>query len=123
MGSQTSLPRQRASFSHQRSTYLVDSRSRVIVFDLAAFESDSALNRGTSSFLSHAVDPSLRSLRREHTGLMSWPEHFFKPKQQKQIPEGTNQQANSLSTRAMQLSIYGSMVCSVNILWMFIALH
>lgn len=93
----------------------------MIVFDLAAFESDSALSRGTSSFLSHAVDPPLRSLSREHTGLMSWPEHFFKPKQQKQTPEGTNQQANSLSKRAMQLSIYGSMVCSVNLLWIFIA--
>ncbi|XP_050375032.1 sodium/hydrogen exchanger 7 isoform X4 [Argentina anserina] len=100
----------RTSFSHQGSSYLVDSRSRVIVFDITAFESGSGLNRRTSSFLSHAVDQPLRSLSKEHTGLMSWPEHFFKPKQQKQIPERTNQQSNSLSTRAMQLSKYGSMV-------------
>ncbi|KAM5566575.1 sodium/hydrogen exchanger 8 [Rosa sericea] len=109
-GSRTSFSRQGASFSHQGSSYLVETRSRVIVFNMAAFESDSPLNRGTSSFLSHGVDHPLRSLSREHSELMSWPEQFFKPKQQKQSPEGTNQQANSLSTRAMQLSIYGSMV-------------
>lgn len=84
----------------------------MIVFDVAAFEADSALIGVTSS---HAVDHPHKSLSREHSGLMSWPEHFFKPKQQKQNPEGIDRQANSLSARAMQLSIYGSMVCSVNL--------
>ncbi|KAK9935635.1 hypothetical protein M0R45_022729 [Rubus argutus] len=100
----------RASFSHQGSSYLVETRARVIVFDVAAFEADSALIGVTSSFMSHAVDHPYKSLSREHSGLMSWPEHFFKPKQQKQNPEGIDRQANRLSARAMQLSRYGSMV-------------
>ncbi|XP_050375031.1 sodium/hydrogen exchanger 8 isoform X3 [Argentina anserina] len=79
------------NFSCQGSSYFVETRSRVIVFDIATFESDSALSR-------------------EHTGLISWPEQYLHLKQLEQNPEGTNQQANSLSTRALQLSIYGSMV-------------
>lgn len=104
-----------ASFSHQGSSYLVETRSRVIIFDIAAFESDSTLIRRPSSFVSHAVDHPHRSISGEHSGLMSWPEHFYKAKQQKQNPEGIELQANSLSARAMQWSIYGSMVCSVSL--------
>ncbi|ONI31919.1 hypothetical protein PRUPE_1G339200 [Prunus persica] len=99
-----------ASFSHLGSSYLVETRSRVIIFDIAAFESDSTLIRRPSSFVTHAVDHPHRSISGEHSGLMSWPEHFYKAKQQKQNPEGIELQANSLSARAMQWSIYGSMV-------------
>lgn len=116
-----SFSHQRASFSHQGSSYLVETTARVIVFDVAAFEADSALTRVTSSFMLHAVDHPYKSLNREHSGLMSWPEQFFKPKQQKQNPEGIDRRANSLSARAMQLSKYGSMVCSVNLC--FSSLH
>ncbi|XP_021821170.1 sodium/hydrogen exchanger 8 isoform X1 [Prunus avium] len=93
-----------ASFSHRGSSYLVETRSRVIIFDIAAFESDRTLIRGPSSFVSPVVDHPHRSPSGEHSGFMSWPEHF-----QKANPEGIDQQANSLSARAMQLSIYGSM--------------
>ncbi|XP_008220964.1 PREDICTED: sodium/hydrogen exchanger 8 isoform X1 [Prunus mume] len=96
-----------ASFSHRGSSYLVETRSRVIIFDIAAFDSDSTLIR-RPSFVSHADHPH-RSLSREHSGFVSWPEHFYKAKQQKN-PEGIELQANSLSARAMQWSIYGSMV-------------
>lgn len=99
-----------ASFSHQASCYLVETRARVIIFDIAAFESESKLQRRSSSFVPHSVDHPHRPLSREHGGLMSWPEHFYKPRQHKQNSEWITQQANSLSTRAMQLSIYGSMV-------------
>lgn len=99
-----------ASFSHRGSSYLVETRSRVIIFDIAAFESDRTLIRGPSSFVSPVVDHPHRSPSGEHSGFMSWPEHF-----QKANPEGIDQQANSLSARAMQLSIYGSMVCSVSL--------
>lgn len=120
-GARSSFSHQGASFSRQGSSYLVETRARVIVFDVAAFEADSALIRVTSSFMSHAVDHPYKSLSREHSGLMSWPEHFFKPKQQKQNREGIDRQAYSLSERAMQLSKYGSMVCSVN--FCFSTLH
>ncbi|KAB1216544.1 Sodium/hydrogen exchanger 7 [Morella rubra] len=90
------------SFSRQGSWYLVETRARVIIFDIAAFEADSALQR-RSSWLPPAPDHPHKS------GLMSWPENFFKPRQHKQNSEGNDQPANSLSARAMQLSIYGSM--------------
>ncbi|KAK9277152.1 hypothetical protein L1049_006691 [Liquidambar formosana] len=98
----------RASFSHQGSSYHVETRSRVIIVDIAAFEAHGALQRRSSSLLPHSVDQTPRSLSRE--GLMSWPENFYKPRQHDQNPEGTDQQASSLSARAMQLSIFGSMV-------------
>lgn len=82
------------------------------MFDIAAFEPDAALVRMSSSLSSHAVDHPHKSFRREHSGLMSWPEHFYKQKHHKHSSE---QQTNSLSARAMQLSIYGSMVCHYRI--------
>ncbi|KAF3430996.1 hypothetical protein FNV43_RR25726 [Rhamnella rubrinervis] len=100
-----------ASFSHQGSCYLVETRARVIIFHIAAFESDSKLLRRPSSFLAHSGDLPSTSLSQEHGGLMSWPENFYKPMQNKESSEAVDQQeANSLSARAMQLSIYGSMV-------------
>lgn len=41
---------------------------------------------------------------------MSWPEHFYKHNNHEQISAGIQRQTNSLSARAMHLSIYGSMV-------------
>jgi hypothetical protein len=46
---------------------------------------------------------------------MSWPENFYRPRERKPNSEGTYRPANSLSARAMQLSIFGSMVCSIDI--------
>ncbi|XP_010066529.2 sodium/hydrogen exchanger 8 isoform X1 [Eucalyptus grandis] len=97
------------SFSHQGSWYLVETRARVIIFDVAAFEADTTLQR-TSSLIPHAVDHPLRTHSREHGGLMSWPKHFYKARQNRQSHEAINQHANSMSARAMQLSVYGSMV-------------
>ncbi|XP_048318425.2 sodium/hydrogen exchanger 8 isoform X2 [Ziziphus jujuba] len=100
-----------ASFSHQSSHYLVETRARVIIFDIAALESDSKLQRRSSSFLRHSADLPHRSFNKEHGGLMSWPENSYKARQHTEKSETVDQQkANSLSARAMQLSIYGSMV-------------
>jgi hypothetical protein len=98
------------SFIHQGSCYLVETRARVIVFDIAAFEPDAALVKKSSPRSLHAVDHPHSS--RQHSGLMSWPEHFYAQNQHKQSSE---QQSNSLSARAMHLSIYGSMVCQYRI--------
>ncbi|KAF4369495.1 hypothetical protein G4B88_016435 [Cannabis sativa] len=99
-----------ASFSHKASCYLVETRARVIIFDISAFGSESKLERRSSSFVPRSVDHHPhRPLGREHGGLMSWPEHFYKQKQHRDF-EGIGQEANSLSARAMQISIYGSMV-------------
>ncbi|GLU10794.1 hypothetical protein SLE2022_275760 [Rubroshorea leprosula] len=100
-----------ASFSYQGSWYQVESRARIILFDTASFVVDNALSRRSSQL--SATDSRHRSLRREHGGLMSWPEHFYKvphPEQDHGGPGGTSQQAKSLSAIAMQLSIFGSTV-------------
>ncbi|XP_058184288.1 sodium/hydrogen exchanger 7 isoform X4 [Rhododendron vialii] len=108
-GSETSGFKQ-TTFPHHGSLYQVETRARVIIFDIAAFESKKALQRRSSSFVPHPVDHTSRSLSKEHVGLMSWPENFYKPMETDQNPDEIDQQASSLSARAMQLSIYGSMV-------------
>ncbi|BAT74234.1 hypothetical protein LR48_Vigan252s004700 [Vigna angularis] len=99
-----------ASFTHQGSIYLVETTARVILFDIPASETDASLVRRSSSVLLHAGDHPHRSFRRKHSGLMSWPEHFYKQKNNEQISEGIERQTYSLSARAVHLSIYGSMV-------------
>ena len=84
----------------------------MIIFDMSALEADNALQQRSSS-VPHSADHSHRSLSRE-LGLMSWPENLYKRMQHKQNPDGIDRQANSLSAKAMQLSIFGSMVCSVH---------
>ncbi|KAJ8774727.1 hypothetical protein K2173_017173 [Erythroxylum novogranatense] len=99
-----------ASYYHQESRYQVETSARVIVFDITAFETHSSLQRRPSSLLSHSVEYNHRTPSREHGRLMSWPEHFYKPRQHKQKPRGADRPSDSLSARAMQLSIFGSMV-------------
>ncbi|XP_030959879.1 sodium/hydrogen exchanger 7 isoform X2 [Quercus lobata] len=96
------------SFSHQGSSYQVETRARVIIFDMSALEADNALQQRSSS-VPHSADHSHRTLSRE-LGLMSWPENLNKRMRHKQNPDGIDRQANSLSAKAMQLSIFGSMV-------------
>lgn len=97
------------SFSHQARWYQVETRARVIMFDIAAFDADRSLRRRPSSFLLYPTEHPSRSLSREHGSLMSWPEHSSMLRGHHDL-EGTYQQENSLSTRAMQLSIFGSKV-------------
>lgn len=81
------------------------------MFDMAGFPAGRALQRRSSSLLSRSVDhPS--SFSRELGGLMSWPENTFKAMSRRQDVEQTGQQETNMSTRAMQLSIFGSMVSS-----------
>lgn len=100
-----------ACFSHQGSCYLVEARARVIIFDIGAFEADLALQQRSSFLVAPSADQLHRPRSREHN-LMSWPENFYKQRQT-QNPEETDRKANSLSARAMQLSIYGGTVQSV----------
>lgn len=99
-----------ASFSHQPSWYQVETRARVIMFDIAGFLTGRGLQRRSSSLLSHSIDHSSMSFTREHGGLMSWPENSYKAMQHRQDVEQTGQHETNMSTRAMQLSIYGSMI-------------
>ncbi|KAM3705589.1 hypothetical protein ACJW31_03G091400 [Castanea mollissima] len=97
-----------ASFSHQGSSYQVETRARVIIFDMSGLEADNALQQRSSS-VPHSADHSHRPLSRE-LELMSWPENLYKRMRHKQSPDWIDRQANSLSAKAMQLSIFGSMV-------------
>ncbi|RDX89814.1 Sodium/hydrogen exchanger 7, partial [Mucuna pruriens] len=101
-----------ASCTYHGSCFLVETTARVIVLDIPASEVETALVRKSSSLLSHAGDHPHGSFRRKHKhiGLMSWPEHFYKHKNHNLQSEGVGRQTNSLSERAMLLSIYGSMV-------------
>lgn len=80
------------------------------MFDIAGFLSGRGLQRRSSSLLSHSIDHPSRSFSRELGGLMSWPENTYKAMQHRQDVERTGQQETNMSTRAMQLNIFGSMV-------------
>nr|AGW30208.1 SOS1 [Reaumuria trigyna] len=99
----------RTGFYHQTASYYVEARARVLIFDMAAVEAETALQRRPSSMVLHP-DQSAKSLSREFGGLMSWPEHYFKAVPQDQNLGRKDEQPNNLSAKAMQLSIYGSMV-------------
>lgn len=106
-----------ASFLNQASCYQVETRARVIMLDIASFDANRSLQRRTSSLISHTKDHPAVSQSREHGGLMSWPEQFSMPTQPHEHPVAeTDDHANNFSLRAMQLSMYGSMVCSYHFL-------
>ncbi|KAK1387163.1 Salt overly sensitive 1 [Heracleum sosnowskyi] len=100
-----------ASFLHQASCYQVETRARVFMLDIAAFEANRSLQRRSSSLVSHTKDHPSRSLSKEHCGLMSWPEQFYTQTQSNEhrVAE-TDKNVTNLSVRAMQLSMYGSMI-------------
>lgn len=93
------------SFSHHGVTYHVETRARVILFDMGV--QAGALQRPKSSFLQH--EKSTTSLVREHGGLLSWPENCFKSEQHQEDTRGMDEHVDLLGT-AMQLSIFGSKV-------------
>ena len=104
----------RVSFSQQATQYIVETRARAIIFNIGAFGADRTLHRRPSSLTpprSSSSDQLQRSFRKEHRGLMSWPENIY-AKQQQEI----NKTTLSLSERAMQLSIFGSMVKKISML-------
>lgn len=91
----------RAGSFYQVSTYQVETRARVIIFDIVGFEAGKTLQKRPSSCRSG-------SLGIERGGLMSWPEHLFNSyRHDGEVP---SDQQNNLSARAMQLSKYGSTV-------------
>lgn len=99
---------QAASSSSQVQSYQVETRSRIIVFDITGYESGRTLKRRSSSLISQSADHLPASPGGHHAGLMSWPELFLKSKRHDSgITEGHEK---NLSMRAMQLSKYGSML-------------
>ncbi|KAL8170531.1 hypothetical protein V2J09_022335 [Rumex salicifolius] len=97
-----------ASFCHHGSLFHVQTRARVVMIDMA-METEVLLRRPSSMLMLQKWDHSSTSIAREHGGLMSWPEHYNKAANQQQNSESMNEELN-LSARAMELSIFGSMV-------------
>ncbi|PIA30112.1 hypothetical protein AQUCO_05700080v1 [Aquilegia coerulea] len=99
-----------ASFYHQGSGYLVvETSARVIIFDVAALESDGVFRKQSASWISHSGE-SLGSQSREQNALMTCPEDVFMRRRHDHNSEKSDERVNSLSARALQLSIFGSMV-------------
>ncbi|XAR48002.1 hypothetical protein NMG60_11030674 [Bertholletia excelsa] len=98
-----------SNFFLQGSCYQVQTRARVIIFDIAAFEAHRPLQGRSPSIVSIDHHPP-RTLSKRHSGLMSWPEHFYKARLHPYSPDEKGKQPKNLSARAMQLSIFGSMI-------------
>ncbi|KAF5191355.1 Sodium/hydrogen exchanger [Thalictrum thalictroides] len=98
-----------ASFYHQGSEYLVERSARVIIFDVAALEGDGVLQKQSASWISHSGDPP-SGQSGEHNALMTCPEHVFMRRRHDHNSDESDQRVNSLSAKALRLSIFGSMV-------------
>ena len=97
-------------YCHTAPSYQVEARARIIFFDMGrASEAEADLQR-TTSLLSHGHELS-RTMSKEHSGLLRWPESFRRSRGQHSasLSEIRNQ-PGSFSARALQLSMYGSMV-------------
>ncbi|XP_076893552.1 sodium/hydrogen exchanger 8-like [Bidens hawaiensis] len=95
------------SFCHHASSYIAETRTRVIMYEISGFEGSGSLQRRTSSLISHGGPGDNPSPTREHSGLMSWPQGSFKSRKHS---SALDHHGNNFSARAMQLSMYGSMI-------------
>ncbi|CAN6339204.1 unnamed protein product [Urochloa humidicola] len=98
-------------YCHTAPSYQVEARARIIFFDMGrASEAEADLQRSVS-LLSHSHEPPPRAMSKEHSGLLCWPESFRRSRggHSASLAEIRNQ-PGSFSARAMQLSMYGSMV-------------
>ena len=93
-------------------SYQVEARARIIFIEIGRVSEMEADIQRSVSLLSQTHEPP-RTLSKEHSGLLSWPESFRKPRN---VSLGEiRSQPGSLSTRALQLSMYGSMVSAVSV--------
>ena len=97
-------------YCHTAPSYQVEARARIIFFDMGrASEAEADLQR-TTSLLSHGHELS-RTMSKEHSGLLRWPESFRRsPGGHSASLSEIRNQPGSFSARALQLSMYGSMV-------------
>jgi len=97
-------------YCHTAPIYLAEARARIFFFDMGrASEAEADLQR-TASLLSHGHELP-RTMSKEHSGLLRWPESFRRSRgaHSASLSEIRNQ-PGSFSARALQLSMYGSMV-------------
>ncbi|KAM0070985.1 hypothetical protein Hdeb2414_s0001g00019671 [Helianthus debilis subsp. tardiflorus] len=66
------------SFCYHATSYVVETRSWVMMFEISGFEGTGTLQRRVSSLISHGEAGDNPSSAREHSGLMSWQQGSFK---------------------------------------------
>lgn len=96
----------RMDFCYTAPSYQVEARARIIFFEIGRADTEANLQRS----MSQTVEVP-RMLSKEHSGLLSWPESFRKSigPQHASLTDIRNH-PGSLSARALQLSMYGSMI-------------
>jgi hypothetical protein len=90
-------------------SYQVEARARAILFEIGRPDIEADVQR-SASVLSPTLGPP-RTQSKEHVGLLRWPESFRRSRG----PGSTSlaeirSQPGSFSARALQVSMYGSMV-------------
>lgn len=94
-------------YCHTARRYQVEARARIIFFD----EAEAAhLHVQTSASLPQG-EPA-RSMSKEHSGLLSWPESFRRSRGS--LGLAAEMLPGGLSSRALQLSMYGGSVVSLS---------
>ncbi|KAL6623724.1 hypothetical protein ACP70R_033603 [Stipagrostis hirtigluma subsp. patula] len=97
-------------YCHTAPSYQVEARARIIFFEIGRILEAKADLQRTVSLLSQTHEPP-RTLSKEHSGLLSWPESFRKSRGPHSVSlSEIRNQPGGFSARALQLSMYGSMI-------------
>ncbi|KAM0849196.1 hypothetical protein ACQ4PT_053881 [Festuca glaucescens] len=94
-------------YCYTATSYQVEARARAILFEIRRPEAESDLQR-SASLLSPTLGPS-RTQSKEHVGLVRWPESFRRSRGPGN-PSLADIGSQSFSARALQVSMYGSMM-------------
>ncbi|KAG8092779.1 hypothetical protein GUJ93_ZPchr0012g20684 [Zizania palustris] len=100
----------RVDYCYTEPSYQVETRARILFFEIGRPEVEADLQRSASLISQTRELPQTHS--KEHSGLLSWPESFRKSRgalNAASLTEIRDRPAN-FSTRALQLSMYGSMI-------------
>ena len=90
-------------------SYQVEARARAIIFEIGRLDIEADLQR-SASMLSPKLGPP-RTQSKEQIGLLRWPESFRKSRGPGNASLAEiRSQSGSFSARALQVSMYGSMV-------------
>ncbi|KAL6847481.1 hypothetical protein ACP4OV_023334 [Aristida adscensionis] len=109
-GLESSSAMNHIDYCHTAPGYQVEARARIIFFEVGRISEAEADLQRTVSLLSQTHEPS-RSLIKEHSGLLSWPESFRKSRGPHNVSlSEVRSQPGGFSARALQLSMYGSTI-------------
>eukprot|EP00249_Psilotum_nudum_P020794 c27850_g1_i1 orf=499-4035(-) len=106
----------RVSLSHLGGSFHAETRSRILVIDRAIIHSDHVLPRTSTSFKSHTLlVPPYPS--HEFEGLVHWPDTCHSSKQYMGNLAGGSVLSTRMSSKALQLGVFGSKVTGFSKSW------